>query len=117
MSPEMFLLPILGVGVFWLVPVWLAVPVYAAILAVSTYGFFVGVRARHRAVQTGVEAMAHKIGEVVDADSDHGRVQIDGEVWEALSAEPLHPGEQVEILGLADKLTLRVRGVRPETRG
>jgi membrane-bound serine protease (ClpP class) len=113
----MFLLPILGVGVFWLLPVWFAVPVYVAILAISGYGFLVGMRARHRVVETGVEAMTHKIGEVVDVRSDHGRVEIAGELWKAVSSEPLREGERVEVVGVADQLTLRVRGVRPDPRG
>jgi membrane-bound serine protease (ClpP class) len=112
----MLLMAILGLGVFWLLPTWLAVPVYLAILMVSGYGLVVGLRARYRPVQTGLETMAHKLGKVVDVGTDRGRVEIEGEIWNALSAEPLRLGEPVEVLGVVDRMTLRVQEVRRELR-
>lgn len=103
------LMPIAGLGVFWLFPFAVAVPIYLVILSVSGVVYYVAMRAMHRSVQTGGEAMAHKIGEVVDARTGHGRVEVEGEVWRALSVEQLHKGERVEVLGVTDRLTLRVR--------
>jgi membrane-bound serine protease (ClpP class) len=109
-------LPIIGLGVFWIFPFAVALPIYLAILVVSGILYYVALRAMHRSVQTGAEGMAHKIGEVVDAQSGHGRVEVEGEVWNAISTEPLRLGQEVEIVGVVDRLTLRVQKVRPSAQ-
>ena len=108
------LLPLVGLGVFWLLPLPLAIPAYLAILLVSVTVYVLALRAMHRAVQTGAEGMAHKVGEVVDGDGTRGRVEVEGEIWNAVAAEPLRKGERIEVVGLADQLTLRVRRIDAE---
>jgi membrane-bound ClpP family serine protease len=103
------LLPLVGLGVFWLLPLPLAVPAYLAILLVSVAVYVLALRAVHRAVQTGAEGMAHRVGRVIDADGARGRVEVAGEIWNAVAAEPLRRGERVEVVGVGDGLTLRVR--------
>lgn len=113
MAHLILLLPVVGLGVFWLLPLPLALPAYLVILVASGVVYVAAVRVMHRAVQTGAEGMAHKVGEVVDFSGTRGRVAVEGEIWAAVSAEPLRAGEQVEVLGVADRLTLRVRRLAP----
>ena len=103
------LLPLVGLGVFWLLPLPLAVPASLAILLVSGTVYVLALRAMHGAVRTGAEGMAHKAGRVIDADGTCGRVEVEGEIWNAVADEPLRQGERVEVVGLGDGLTLRVR--------
>ncbi len=105
------LLPLVGLGVFWLLPLPLAIPAYLAILLVSGTVFVLALRVMHRAVQTGAEGMAHRFGEVVDGDGTRGRVEVKGEIWNAVASEPLRKGERIEVVGVADGLTLRVRRI------
>lgn len=60
---------------------------------------------RRRRAVTGVEALVgHKA-----VASSAGQVKVAGEVWEARSDEPLHPGDEVEVVGVdVDGLTLLV---------
>jgi membrane protein implicated in regulation of membrane protease activity len=111
------LLPIFGLGVFWLWPLSVAVPIYLAILLVSGALYYVAMRAMQRAVQTGAEGMAHKTGEIVEAHRRRGRLKVEGEIWNAVSTGTLRPGQEVEILGVTDRLTLRVREPRRPPRG
>ena len=108
------LLPLVGLGVFWLLPLPLAIPAYLAILLVSVTVYVLALRSMHSAVRTGVEGMAHKVGRVIDADGTRGRVEVAGEIWNAVAAEPLRRGEQIEVVGFGEGLTLRVRGTGPE---
>jgi membrane-bound serine protease (ClpP class) len=108
------LLPLVGLGVFWLLPLPLAIPAYLAILFVSAAVYVLAVRAMHRAVETGAEGMAQRVGEVLDGNGTRGRVEVEGEIWNAVAAEPLHKGERIEVVGVADRLTLRVRRIDAE---
>ena len=107
------LLPLVGLGVFWLLPLPLAIPAYLAILLLSGAVYVLALRSMHGAVRTGAEGMAHKAGRVIDADGARGRVRVEGEIWNAVASEPLHPGERVEVVGLDDRLTVRVRRAGP----
>ena len=103
------LLPLVGLGVFWLLSLPLAIPAYLAILLVSGAVYVLALRSMHSPVWTGAEGMAHKAGRVIDADGARGRVEVEGEIWNAVATEPLRPGERVEVVGVGDGLTLRVR--------
>ena len=102
------LLPILGLVVFWLLPLSVAVPVYAAILLVSGSVYFMMMRAMRRPVRTGAQGMLHEIAEVVETMNPTGRVRVHGEIWEAVSSDVLREGDRVEIVGVTG-LTLQVR--------
>jgi membrane-bound serine protease (ClpP class) len=81
---------------------------------VITAAFFIlivtkGIRAQFKPAQTGTGTM---LGKVVDAqsriDSAGGRVFIEGELWNAVSAVPVEAGQPVEITGV-NGLTLQVK--------
>ena len=67
-----------------------------------------GVRAMRRQPTTGGEGMIGLVGIARTPLTPQGRVAVHGELWDAVSEEPLQPGDHAEITGL-DGLTLRVR--------
>ncbi|PVE25490.1 serine protease [Microvirga sp. KLBC 81] len=69
-------------------------------------------RARHQPVRTGTPAMLGQPAEVLDWSGDAGHVLALGERWQARAAQPLIPGEHVQIAGIQG-LMLEVRR-RPE---
>jgi membrane-bound serine protease (ClpP class) len=62
---------------------------------------------RHRQVVSGAEYMIGRSGEVIEAFSGRGRVEIDGESWLADSREPLAAGQKIRVDGI-NKLVLTV---------
>jgi membrane-bound serine protease (ClpP class) len=64
-------------------------------------------RARRRPVVTGREQMIDSIGPVLEWRGGEGRVRVRGELWQARSASPLRPGQQVRVKRI-DGLTLDV---------
>jgi membrane-bound serine protease (ClpP class) len=67
-------------------------------------------RARHSKVRTGGDAMIGQIAVVTQPLAPTGQVMVNGELWQAESATPAAPGEQVRVRGLRD-LTLLVERV------
>jgi len=72
-------------------------------LAILSATFFAGVlsfavRARHRPIRTGAEQMIGSTGAVVSWADNTGRVQVDGEVWEARSSQRLSKGQKVRVI-------------------
>jgi membrane protein implicated in regulation of membrane protease activity len=104
------LLPFLALPLFWLVPMSIAVPVYAAVLLLSGGIYFLAIRAMHRPVQTGVEALLHSRGEVLGKEGNLFRVRVRSEIWHAESKDNLRPGDSVEVVAV-EELTLRVRRI------
>lgn len=68
-----------------------------------------GIGAQFRPVQAGKETM---LGKVVKAesriDSSGGNVFIEGEIWKAISTNPVEAGQLVEVTGI-EGLTLKVK--------
>jgi len=102
------LMPVVGLVVFWLWPLPIAVPVYAAILVVSAVVYKAMMTAMHRPAVTGREGMLHEIGEIVEASRNEVSVRVHGELWRATSTDALELRDRVEVVGVHG-LTLRVR--------
>jgi membrane protein implicated in regulation of membrane protease activity len=103
----MLLLPLLALPIFWLAPLSIAVPAYAAVLILSGWIYLLALRAMHRPVQTGMEALLHSRGEVLAKADGLFRVRVHSEVWNAESKDTLKSGDRVEVLAI-DGLRLRV---------
>lgn len=91
--------PVLGLLVFWLLPLWIAAPLYAVILVLSVLLYIVTVRVMRLPQITGAHALLQRSGVVIDVDGRVPRVRIGGEIWQALSAEPLQTGERIRVVG------------------
>ncbi len=69
------------------------------------------VRSRRRPVVSGVEGLAREIGEAVESFDRKGLVTVHGELWNAVSSEPVTAGQRVRIRRI-DGLTIEVEPVR-----
>lgn len=109
-------LPVLGLPLFWLLPLPLAVEANAAVLLVSAWMYWLVYRAMARPVVTGVEALSREAGRVVAAAGRKATARIHGELWQCRGREALHEGDTVRVVG-RDGLTLRVERVARDTPG
>jgi membrane-bound serine protease (ClpP class) len=87
------------------------VALVASILLLTTLTMLM--RARNRAVVSGMEQMIGSTGEVRDWSETQGSIMVHGERWRARSDLPLVPGQSVKVIK-AEGLTLDVRP-EPET--
>ncbi len=84
------------------------VPVVALVALFSLFVVGMGVRAMRRPTVTGREELIGLVGTVKTALTPHGQVAVRGELWEAMSEQPLQPGDEAEVTGI-DGLRLRVK--------
>ena len=84
----------------------LPVVTLAALFSLFIVGM--GMKAMRRRPMTGREEMVGLVGIVKTALTPHGQLAVHGELWEAVSEEPLQPGEEAEVTGV-DGLRLRVK--------
>lgn len=100
-------LPILGLALFFVLPLVWAGPVYAVIFLLSVAMYVLIIKAMRQPVVTGTEALLHSQGTVVGVEKECWRVLIGNETWDAESPEVLEIGESVRITGI-EGLRLRV---------
>ena len=88
----------------------LEVIVSLAIFSVALVGFlmFMVHRAQQAPVRTGMEGLIHEIGTARSSLAPRGKVFVHGEIWDAVSDEPVASGEPVEVVAVRN-LTLAVR--------
>jgi membrane-bound serine protease (ClpP class) len=90
---------------------WLIIGVAAAMSALLLFVGRALVRARHEPVAIGAPALLGRAGTAESRLAPRGTVRIDSEVWSAAveeGADPIAPGESVEVVGL-EGVVLRVR--------
>ena len=102
------MMPVLGLGVFWIWPFGTALPVYLVILLLSAFVYFAMIRAMHRPVVTGAGGLIGQIADVSDMNGHQGHVHVHGEIWRAVSDDLLEAGSKAVIVGI-DGMTLEVR--------
>jgi membrane-bound serine protease (ClpP class) len=78
----------------------------ASILALLIVGL--GVKAMRRRPVTGREEMVGLVGVATTALAPRGQLAVHGELWDAVSEQPLRPGDEAEVTGV-DGLRLRVK--------
>lgn len=105
----LLILPVLALAVFWIWPLAIAVPVYAAVFAVSVLFYGLLIRSMRTPVRTGREELLHSTAVVLHAAGPRDVwVRVHGEEWKARAGgEVPRPGEVVRIVGI-DGMTLRV---------
>jgi membrane-bound serine protease (ClpP class) len=94
--------PFLKVSLSFIVPT--AVTFGAGLLLLT----WMAVQTKRRASVTGVEGMLGAIAVAKTDVAPRGRVLLQGELWDAVSEEPIREGEEAEVKSVAG-LTLRVR--------
>ena len=97
-------LPELQIGLRWILPVTLGMSAIMAFLA------HIAVRAQRQPSVTGASGMLGTTGVALGAltPGTPGRIRTRGEIWIAVSAEPVGPGEEVTVTGV-NGLVLSVR--------
>lgn len=83
-------------------------PVVALAAGFSLFIVGMGIRAMRRRPVTGREEMIGLVGTVKTALTPHGQLAVHGELWEAVSEQPLQPGEEAEVTAV-DGLRLHVK--------
>jgi membrane-bound serine protease (ClpP class) len=88
----------------------LEVIVSLAVFSLAVVGFltWMALRARQTPVRTGIEGLVHEIGTARSPLAPRGKVFVHGEIWDAVSDEPVPAGEPVEVVAVRN-LTLAVR--------
>ncbi len=79
-------------------------PVVVATAAITTFLAAVVIRTHMRRVKTGAEGLIGEQGKVIKSLKPKGKVFIHGEVWNAISKEPINKGGTIEVI--------RVEGMR-----
>ena len=107
----LLLLPLIGIVVFWLFPLPLAILVYLVILVVSGLIYWVIARAMKKRPKSGAEGLIGAEARVVSILGPHDEAQytvrISGELWSANSSDNLKLDETVKVLSVKG-LTLTV---------
>lgn len=80
-------------------------------LAVVAFLMTMALRARSAPVRTGTEGLVNEIGTARSTIDPRGKVFVHGEIWDAVSDEPVAPGDPVEVVAVRN-LTLAVRPYR-----
>ncbi len=105
------LLPVIGIGLFWLLPLGAAIPAYLGILAACGFMYWGLTKLMRRQPSAGDEALPGTTAVVVSrlkpgAEAQYV-VKVRGELWNANSQDDLKPGDSVRIVS-ADGLLLTV---------
>jgi membrane protein implicated in regulation of membrane protease activity len=94
-------LPLIGIVVFWLLPLKIAAPSYAGIVLASGLMYWAIIRAIKKIPTTGASGLVGTSARVVSklgpSDEAQYLVEADGELWSANSPDVLKPGEKVRI--------------------
>ena len=109
------LMPVFALVVFWIWPLTVAAPVYAAVTLLSLWMYALIWRAMQRPVLGGSEELLHSIGEVIEVRGHTLRVRVHSEMWNAESDDALQRGERIKVIGMTG-LILRVRRCRDGER-
>jgi len=94
----LLLAPVFGLLIFWLSPIWIAVPVYSVILLLSILLYVITIRMMRLPQMTGVHSLLQRSGVVIDVVDRGPRVRIGGEIWQAVSTDRLQVDEQVNVV-------------------
>jgi len=69
------------------------------------------VRARRRPVVSGAEGLTREVAEAVEDFERQGLVRVHGELWTAVSSEPVRTGQRLKVRGV-DGLVIQVEPER-----
>ncbi len=97
-------MPLLGIPLFWLLPLGYALPTNIALWLISAFLYWLIRKAMRRPIQDGFQSLIGTEAEVVSkralVHSARYLVRAQGELWSACSADALEIGEQVNIVAV-----------------
>ncbi|HVS04282.1 MAG TPA: nodulation protein NfeD [Thermoanaerobaculia bacterium] len=94
------------------VSLWLIGGMTASVLVTAVFLATLVVRTHGARVTTGSEGLVGKTGVARGSLAPRGKVFVHGEIWRAVAAEPVAPGQEVEVVGV-EGMNLRVRPLTP----
>ncbi len=100
------LMPVLGLPLFWLLPLGYALPTNIALWLVSVFLYWLIRKAMRKPIQDGFQSLIGTEAEVVSKRAlAHSakylvRAKGEGELWSAYSRDTLQPGERVTIVAV-----------------
>lgn len=106
------LLPLIGLPIFWILPLPAAMTIYAILSLTAGWAYLRLASTAHQPVLTGRDALMHASGEVISKANHCIQVRIVGEIWQAQSKLPLDVADQVEVTGI-NGLVLAVTPLKP----
>ncbi|MBI4285386.1 MAG: hypothetical protein HY670_05755 [Chloroflexi bacterium] len=97
-------MPVLGVPLFWLLPLSYALPINLVILLLAVLLYWVVMKAMKQPVKDGFRSLVgHKV-EVVSRLAPHEPAQYlvrgRGELWSAYTSDIFQPGENARVVGV-----------------
>jgi membrane-bound serine protease (ClpP class) len=104
----LLLTPLLGLGLFVVLPWPVALPSYLVVAATSLLLYVKIIRSMRRPVETGQEAMLGATVTVTRRMASEGQVRYFNELWSAVSEQKLAVGDRARIVGI-DGMRLVVR--------
>ncbi len=97
-------LPLLGLPIFWLMPLSFALPSYSVIVLMSVLLYWFIAKSMKQPLQDGFQSLIGTKAEVVsEMGPDHSAkylVRSRGELWSAYTSERLQAGDQVSIVAV-----------------
>jgi membrane-bound ClpP family serine protease len=105
------MMPLLGIGLFYVLPLAWALPLYGAVLLLSGTLYGLIYRAHRQPVASGKESMLGREVEAVESFEVQGQVRYKGVFWKARSTEPLAEEDRATIVGMHG-MTLLVQRAR-----
>lgn len=103
----LFLAPVIGLVLFWLLPPEQAILFYSIVLLTCGILLWLFWRDRQKPVATGREGMIGSNAEVIGNRNATAKVAVRGEIWDAVCREDLSVGQKVKVTGL-DRMKLLV---------
>ncbi len=100
------LMPVLGLPLFWLLPLGYALPINIVLVLISVFLYFLIVRAMKEPIQDGFQSLIGIEAEVVSKQvpDNPGRYLVrakgEGELWSGYSTDALDIGEWVSIVAV-----------------
>jgi membrane-bound serine protease (ClpP class) len=92
---------------------WVAIAVSAAFGSITVFLVRLAVRARHMKSRLGPSSLVGRQASAMEALNLDGHVLVDGEIWRAVSTQPVSAGTSLRVVGLEQYL-LRVEPAKPQ---
>jgi membrane-bound serine protease (ClpP class) len=96
-----------GFSIAWQMVAAMAIAGALVLMAIVSFA----VRARRRPVVSGVEGLTREVAEAIENFERTGLVRVHGELWSAVSTEPVRAGQRLRIRGV-DGLVIKVEPAR-----